>query len=51
MDRTVDCEICEKSIAWKDFQRHLIEEHHLMFVQYIGLIAKSFNMLKWLEEK
>ncbi len=50
MDRTVECEICGKSIPWKDFQRHLVKEHHLLFVQYIGLVAKSFNMLKWLDE-
>jgi hypothetical protein len=28
----------------------LIEKHQLLFVQYIGLVSKSFRMLDWLNE-
>lgn len=50
MDRTVECEICHRTVNWKDFQRHLIEEHKLLFVQYIGLVSRSFQMLQWLQK-
>lgn len=46
-DRTVKCEICGEETHWKDFQRHLIESHSLLFVQYVGLVSKSFQMLNW----
>ena len=51
MDRTIACEICGEIVSWKNFQRHLVESHQMLFVQYIGLVAKSFNMLNWLKEK
>ena len=51
MDRTISCEICGEVVSWKDFQRHLVENHQMLFVQYIGLVAKSFDMLKWLNKK
>ena len=50
MDRKAECEICGKEVHWKDFQRHLVEEHRLLFVQYIGLVAKTFQMLAWLKK-
>lgn len=48
MDRKAECEICGKEVPWKDFQRHLVEEHGLLFVQYIGLVSRNFQMLGWL---
>ena len=50
-DRTAVCEICGNTVPWKDFQRHLIEIHGLLFVQYIGLVSKAFQMLEWLKSK
>ncbi len=51
MDRTAKCEICGKEVPWKDFQRHLVECHGLLFVQYIGLVSRTFKALGWLESK
>lgn len=50
-DRKAVCEICGESVQWKDFQRHLVEKHGLLFVQYIGLVSKAFRMLDWLKSK
>ena len=47
MDRTVKCEMCGAEVHWKDFQKHLVEAHSLLFVQYVGLVSKSFQMLGW----
>jgi hypothetical protein len=51
MDRKIVCEACGEEVHWKDFQKHLIEQHQMLFVQYIGLVAKTFNMLSWLKGK
>ena len=48
MDRKAVCEICGAEVHWKDFQRHLVENHGMLFVQYVGLVSRSFQMLEWL---
>lgn len=37
------CEICNEECQEENFQRHLFDEHHLLFSQYIGLISDKLN--------
>lgn len=37
------CEICNKELAEEEFQKHIFDEHHLLFCQYIGLISGKLN--------
>ena len=37
------CEICNKEILEEDFQAHLFDEHHILFIQYIGLITDKIS--------
>lgn len=44
------CEICSKEIEAHNFQKHIFEEHNLLFVQYVGLISSKVNFsefVKW----
>lgn len=37
------CEICGSVLREEDFQKHIFDEHHLLFCQYIGLISDKLN--------
>lgn len=37
------CEICNKELPEEEFQKHIFDEHHLLFCQYIGLISDKLN--------
>ena len=37
------CEICNKECLEEEFQKHLFDEHNLLFCQYIGLISDKLS--------
>ena len=37
------CEICNKECSEEEFQKHLFDEHNILFCQYIGLISNKLN--------
>ena len=41
----IRCEKCGEILKYKDFQRHLIECHNMLFIQYIGLISPKIKFL------
>ena len=45
------CEICKLECKEEDLQKHLIEEHNMLFCQYIGLLSKKIDIISNLDIK
>lgn len=41
-----NCEICNKTFNYQDFQKHLLDVHNILFCQYVGLISEKINIKK-----
>ena len=41
------CEICNKECSEEEFQKHLFDEHNILFCQYIGLISNKLSFKEY----
>lgn len=47
----MNCRICNDKIEIKDFQNHLIENHNILFMQYIGIVTPINFIIKQKDSK